>query len=581
MGTRVIGDSIPKVILSRAGRHASREYLRYWDGGAWRSVSWSEAVDNAMRIAAGLVEAGLQPGESVALMAENRVEWLYCDLGIQAAGCVTVPIYPSSQPRVVRHIVTDSAARLAIASEALAGKFAIADPLRWVSFIEGDVRRWLQRPPAAAPKEQVERRLEQIKPDDIATVIYTSGTTGDPKGVVLTHRNFTAMASSALEVFDIGEDDTVLSFLPYSHVMERIDGIFVPSAAGATIWIARGMDTLVEDIQASRPTLMLGVPRVFEKVYERVHEQVAHEPAWKRGLFAWAMAAGARRLRDHGLAASLSAAVAERRVLRGLRARLTAGRLRFFISGGAPLNEKVEEFFWAIGVKILQGWGLTEGSSGLTSNTERDHRYRTVGLPLPGIELKLAEDGEILVKGPAVMVGYRNRPDATAETIVDGWLKTGDMGFLDGEGFLTITDRKKDLLKTSGGKYVAPLPIESRIASHRHVKAALVVGDSRPYASALIVPDWDAIAAERGLQGGPDGWVADEGVRAEFKAVVDECNQDLASFETVKRFALLPRDFSEEQDELTPTLKPKRRVIAQHFADVIDAMYAEAKPVAA
>ncbi|HEY7960174.1 MAG TPA: AMP-binding protein, partial [Sphingomicrobium sp.] len=260
--------------------------------------------------------------------------------------------------------------------------------------------------------------------------------------------------------------------------------------------------------------------------------------------------------------------------LGSLRRRLTGGRLRFFISGGAPLNEKVEEFFWSIGVKILQGWGLTETTSGVTSNTEEEHRYRTVGKALPGTKIRIEADGEILVKGPGVMLGYKNRPEATAEMISDGWLKTGDMGFVDNDGFLTITDRKKDLLKTSGGKYVAPLPIESQLDSDRYVKASLVVGDERPYVVALIVPDWEALRADLGLQGEQSTLVNDADLRARFSKILDEVNKGQASFETVKYFALLSRDFTEAEGELTPTLKKKRRAILEHFNTQIEAMYA-------
>jgi long-chain acyl-CoA synthetase len=393
---------------------------------------------------------------------------------------VTVPIYPSLPPKVVRHILEDSGARLVIASgPGLAQNLPGAGSGLQVALMNNAVVRWLAEAPSRAARTEVERRLAELRPEDLATVVYTSGTTGQPKGVMLRHHNLVSMAASALEVFDIGETDHILSFLPFAHVLERIDGVFVPSSAGATLWLARSQDTVMEDIQAARPTVMLGVPRVFEKVYEAVNRQVAHSSRLKRSLFRWALRAGRRP--------GLQGWLADRIVLKPLRTRLTGGRLRFFIGGGAPLNEKVEDFFWAIGVKILQGWGLTESTSGVTSNTETAHRYRTVGRPLPGIELKLEDDGEILVRGPAIMAGYLNQPAATAEAVVAGdWLKTGDMAVLDADGFLTITDRKKDLIKTAGGKYIAPLPIEARLQSDPHVKSALVVGDGHPYAVALV-----------------------------------------------------------------------------------------------
>jgi long-chain acyl-CoA synthetase len=571
--------TIPGVFFEQAARLGEREYLHFFRDGAWQSLSWNETAKRAVRVAYGLIAAGLKPGDHVALLSENRVEWLYCDLAILAAGGVTVPIYPSITPRVAGFIAEDSRAELAIVSNAeLATKLSgHAYPSRIFS-IDDDIAGWIENAPGHGLAKELASRLEALRPDLVATVVYTSGTTGDPKGVMLTHRHFVEMGKSALQAFHIGPDDRLLSYLPYSHVLERVDGIFIETMAGSSFWLARGMDTLVEDIQAARPTVMLGVPRVFEKVYEAVFDQVHDQPVYKRAIFDWALGIGAARLHGKpGPWLRLRVRIADRLVLESLRKRLTGGRLRFFISGGAPLNEKVEEFFWSIGVKILQGWGLTESTSGVTSNTEEAHRYRTVGKALPGITVRIETDGEILVKGPAVMLGYKNSPEATAEVISDGWLMTGDMGFVDGDGFLTITDRKKDLIKTSGGKYVAPLPIESQLESDRYVKASLVIGDQRPYVVALIVPDWEALRADLGLQGDPGSLVNDAALRARFLKTLNEVNTGLASFETVKYFTLLARDFTEAEGELTPTLKKKRRVIVQHFSDQIETMYASHK----
>jgi long-chain acyl-CoA synthetase len=567
--------TIPAVFFEQARLHGDRVYIHFFRGDAWQTMSWAETAERALRVACGLVRAGLRPGETVALMAPNRPEWLYCDLGIMAAGGITVPIYPTLVPRVVGYITTDLKARLAIASNAeVAAKLrAHPDPSQ-IFLMDDDVARWEKSEPDQELRREVAARLQALDPEGVATIIYTSGTSGDPKGVILTHRHFVEVARTTLEVFSIGSDDVILSYLPYSHVMERADGIFIPTSAGATVWLARSLDTLVDDIQIARPTIMLGVPRVFEKVYEAVYDKVRKQSIHKRAIFQWALAVGAEQARGSRLPGiKVRMRIAEGLVLRQLRKRLTGGALRFFISGGAPLNEKVEEFFWAMGVKILQGWGLTEATSGVTSNTEQRHRYRTVGLPIPGTEIRIAEDGEIEVKGPGVMAGYLNKQAATAETIVAGWLQTGDMGFIDKDGFLTITDRKKDLIKTSGGKYVAPLPIESQIENDRYVKSSLVVGDGRPYVVALIVPDWQALAADMSLVGAPVKLVDNPTVRAHFAAVIDALNQDQASFETVKHFALLPRDFTEAEDELTPSLKKKRHVISRHFQDTIEDLY--------
>ena len=569
-------ETIPGTFFDQARRLGERDYLRFHRDGAWKHLSWAETAQRAIRVACALLDAGLQPGERVLLMSPNRPEWLYCDFGIMAAGGVTVPIYPSLLPKVAGYIAGDSKTRFAIVSDdAMAARLAGQPYPKHVFTIEEDVARWTATEPSRELQDEVRARLDALAPADVATVIYTSGTTGDPKGVVLTHRHFVEQARGGLRMFHIGPEDELLSYLPYSHILERVDGIFTETMAGCSFWQARSLDSLVEDIQVARPTVMLGVPRVFEKVYEAVHDQVRKQPVHRRAIFRWAMGIGAARLhRTPGPWLRLRVRIANRLVLQPLRNRLTGGRLRFFISGGAPLNEKVEEFFWALGVKILQGWGLTEATSAVTSNTEEVHRYRTVGVPIPGTELRITQDGEILVKGPGVMVGYKNRPEATGEVISDGWLKTGDMGFIDQDGFLSITDRKKDLIKTSGGKYVAPLPIESQLENDRYVKSSLVVGDERPYVVALIVPDWQALAADAGISGEPSKLVGDGEVRRRFAALVDAVNQGLASFEQIKYFALLGRDFTETQGELTPTLKKKRRVIGQHFGDVIEDLYA-------
>ena len=573
-------ETIPAVFFAQAKLHDQAPYLRFFRDGAWQVLSWKETAERATRVACALIEAGVRPGEHVALMSPNRPEWIYCDFGIMAAGGVTVPLYPSLLPKVAGYIAEDSKTRFAIASDAtLAAKLAGHELPKHVLTMDEDVKRWTETEPAADLRAQVAQRLAAIKPDDVATVIYTSGTTGEPKGVIFAHTHFIEAARAGLQMFHIGPEDVLLSYLPYSHILERVDGIFIETMAGCSFYLARSLDTIfVEDIHVARPTIMLGVPRVFEKLYESVYDQVRRQPVYRRAIFGWALGIGAARL--HGTPGPwlrFRARIAERLVLAPLREKLTGGRLRFFISGGAPLNEKVEEFFWAIGVKILQGWGLTEATSGVTSNTEELHRYRSVGIAMPGTELRIAEDGEILVKGPGVMIGYKNRPEATDECIKGGWLMTGDMGFMDQDGFLTITDRKKDLIKTSGGKYVAPLPIEAQLENDRYVKAALVVGDSRQYVVGLIVPDWDALAADAGFTGAPATLVDNEAVRARFQKVVDAVNQNLASFETIKYFTLLERDFAEANDELTPSLKKKRRVIALHFQKQIDAMFAHKK----
>jgi long-chain acyl-CoA synthetase len=569
-----------ETFLAQAASLGERTFLRFHVNGDWRCLSWAGAREHALRVAAALVAEGVRQGDRVALISENRFEWILADLGIQAAGAVTVPLYPSLLPATVRAIVEDSGATVGLAgTEELACKLLGAATLRRIVSFDTDLHRWFDREPSRDEREELQRRRERVGRDDLATIVYTSGTTGESKGVLLAHRNLVDMAASDLSAFRIGPDDVLLSALPYAHVLERVSGIFNVITAGAEAWVSRGLDHLVEDIAEARPTLMIAVPRIFEKVHERVLGQAAAQPPVRRALFTWALRAGRRHARASrpGPLLRLERAAADRLVLSGIRRRLTGGRLRFFVSGGAPLSEEVEDFFWALGIRVLQGWGMTELTSGTTSNTEAAHRFGTVGQPLPGVELKLVDDGEILVRGPGVMLGYHNRPDATAATLEDGWLHTGDVGVLDEDGFLRITDRKKDLIKTAGGKYVAPLPLESRLQEDRVIEWALLVGDERPFVTALIVPDWGALRTLHDIDGDPAALAGDPRVRAIVQGCVDAVNRQLAGFESIKAFTLLPDAFSEASDELTPTLKPKRRIIRSRYGEVIDGMYRAAR----
>ncbi|HEY4025624.1 MAG TPA: long-chain fatty acid--CoA ligase [Candidatus Dormibacteraeota bacterium] len=554
------------LFFRQAARFGDRTMVRYHDGDGWRGVSWKRMAELTERVAARLVGERVELGDRVAIMAENCVEWLYCDLAIQAAGAVSVPVYPSTPADMAQLIVEDAGARVAFVADGL------ADRLRGDRLVRlgADLPAWVADEADPELLAEVGARAAALGPDHLATLVYTSGTTGVPKGVMLPHRTFVDMAHSCLQVFDLGPDDEALSFLPYSHIFERVSGIFVGMVAGSSAWISRGVPRLVDDLQECRPTVMVSVPRVYEKMHQQVMAVVREQPAHRRAIFAWAVEQGRRRAR--GRFAPLHP-LAERIVLRPLRKRLTGGRLRFFVSGGAPLSTEIESFFWSIGVKILNGWGLTETASGATSNTEQRHRFETVGPPLPGVELRVAGDGEILVKSPGNMVGYYNNPQATAEALHDGWVATGDIGEIDDDGFLSITDRKKELLKTAGGKFVAPAPMETRLMQHPVVERAVVIGDERPYVTALVVPDWKVLEATEGVSGRPDDLVDDERVLDAVQRCIDEINRGLGSWETIKYFAVLPHDFTEEGGELTPTLKVKRRVVQERYREQIETMY--------
>ena len=562
------------VYFRQAERREDRVMLRHWQGDAWRDVTWAEMRKRSLGVAARLVELGVKPGERVILMSENRVEWLVADVGIQVAAAVTVPVYPSTSAKTAAQIAENSAAVLAIAgSDEIAGRLPPRGSLKKTVLLDGEVTEWMGREPDAAALQEIQSRLQAVAPDDIASIIYTSGTTGEPKGVVLAHRNFVDKARAGLEVFHVDENDVELSFLPYAHVFERIDGIFVGMLAGGSAYLSRGTDRLVEDIREVKPTIVLSVPRVYEKMYQRVMQTVREQPGFRRRLFEWGVGVG--RQASRGGRRGLRYRIADRLVLARVRELLTGGRLRFFISGGAPLATEIEEFFWAVGIKILQGWGMTETASGASSNTEDHHKYGTVGRALPGYDLKIADDGEVMVKGPGVMLGYFRNEKATEEVLSDGWLHTGDVGELDGDGFLKITDRKKDLIKTAGGKYVAPQPLEAQLQNESIIERAVVIGDDRPYCVALIVPDWAAVKSELKLGGEPKQLVADEKLKGRVQQVVDRVNQGVGSWESIKYFKLLPDDFSEAAGEMTPTLKVKRRVVQERHADEIEEMYRE------
>lgn len=558
-------------MLRQAARFEDRALVHYLRGSAWQVETWADMRRDLLSVASGLVDSGVQAGDRVILMSENRLEWLYCDFAIQAAGAITVPIYPNVSGEIAQKIATDCQATLAIVSDAAkAEKLQTGGHLRAVAFIDTEVARWAAEPPQQLA--EINSRLARIQPDDVCTIVYTSGTTGDPKGVELTHRNVVDICRAILEVHPLGESDSTLSFLPYAHVFERINGIFTVLMFGGQTWISRGLDHLTDELAEVQPTIMCSVPRLYEKMNAAVMARVREASAPRRALFRWAMRIGTRFAHEPSRGPLLSAqhALAEKLVLAPLRRRLTGGRLRFFISGGAGLAQEIEEFFWAIGVPILNGWGLTETSSGACSNTLYQHRFLTVGKPFPGVELRIADDGEILVKSPGNMLGYHNNPQATAEMLKEGWIYTGDIGEIDADGFLKITDRKKSLFKTAGGKYIAPLQLEFALMRDQLIARAVVVGEGRPYVTALIVPDRDA-AVKQGLD--------EAGLKARIQKAVDSVNSNLGSWETIKYFTLLPEDFTEQTGELSLKLDVKRKVVALHYQDQIESMYkGKAKP---
>ena len=569
-------------------------------------LSSKEVFERIRDLSLGFRSLGISRGDRVAIIAESRPEWLLCDLAVLTAGAVTVPIYPTLSAAQARYILKDSGARLAIVSTKLQLE-KIQEVRHLLSALEGVIliEAPADAPPPGSPSvlslEEVERRghgrmtgewgagrafrdeARAIAREDLASIIYTSGTTGEPKGVMLTHGNLVSNMRATADALDLSHDDVALSFLPLSHAFERMVS-YVYLFSGVTIVFAESFDTIARDIGRVRPTVLTGVPRVYEKLYTRITEAAATSGGAKAALFRWALTAGLARAkavlrgRTVGPLTSMAGALGDRLVFSAVRAKL-GGRLRFVASGSAPLSANVMEFFHAIGIPIMEGYGLTETAPILTFNPLNALRVGTVGRAIPGVELRIADDGEILARGPNIMTGYFNKPEATAAALEGGWFHTGDIGQIDAEGYLTITDRKKDLLVTSGGKKIAPQPIEGVLKRSPLIAEAVLLGDRRKYAAALIVPEFNAL--ERRLKdlgrppGGREELIAREDVIALYQEIIDALNRELSQYERIKRITLLPREFTVESGELTPTLKVKRKVVEEKWRAQIEALYQE------
>ena len=589
-----------------AGRFPKPVLIRRCVGDRCEDRSSREVFDDVRDLSLGLEDVGVRAGDRVAILADSRPEWTITDLAILTAGAVTVPVYATLPASQVGYILADAGARVVVAEDDLQaakvreeryrlpeletvivmapGAEGVQPGEHALAEVVDDGHRRLMRDDGLG--RGYKERSQAIDPDALATIIYTSGTTGHPKGVMLSHHNFVANVVDVDHVLAITDDDTALSFLPLSHAFERM-AVYLYLYKGASIAFAEAIETLGRDMQRVRPTIMTGVPRVYEKLRARIVGVVAAAPRVRQGLFAWAVgvghaAASARQAgREPGLLTRAQEGLADRLVLSKIRAR-TGGRLRFVVSGSAPLGREVAEFLYAVGLPVLEGYGLTETSPVLTTTPLGAARLGTVGTALPRVDLKIADDGEILARGPNVMLGYYNNPEATAAVIRDGWFYTGDIGRIDADGYLSITDRKKELIVTAGGKNVAPQPIEALLKRDPLVAEAVLVGDRRRFVSVLLVPDFPTLeqrlAAEGLAPGRPDELVSREDVQKIFQPIVNQANAELASYEQVKRFALLPAELSVSTGELTPTLKVKRRVVEERWKDAIERIYAQDPP---
>jgi long-chain acyl-CoA synthetase len=565
--------------------------------GKWEATSSAEFLRRGAGLSTALVELGVKPGDRVGLFAANRPEWHTADFAITGAGAATVPVYFNESPDRMIYILRHCEAKIVFAAGAaqLARLLACRDQLpdlEQIIVADGgdaiapEVLRYetLIASSGAADVASYRLRTGQVLPGQLASIIYTSGTTGEPKGVMLTHNNFCSNVTDTCVDFRLNPaTDLALSFLPLAHVYGRtLDYVYL--FHGVTVAYVEAVELVSAALLELRPTVMAAVPRVFEKIYARVMEQGSKSTGSKRKIFDWAMRValqtGEWRSGEKKAALSLQLqwALANALVYSKIRAG-TGGQMRLVCSGGAPLSRDLAEFFWAVGVPIYQGYGLTETSPILTSNYP-DHRMGSSGKPIRNVILHIAEDGEILAKGPCVMQGYYKSPEATHEVLSDdGWFHTGDIGYLDKDSYLFITDRKKDLIKTAGGKFVAPQPIENALKTSPYILNAMVVGDRRKFIAALIIPNHATVsakAAEQNLRFASNAELAAHPfVRSLIEAEIKRLTAHLAQYETIKRFALLPEDFTFDNGSLTFTMKLKRRVVEQQFHDVIERLYAD------
>jgi long-chain acyl-CoA synthetase len=570
--------------------------LRYKEDGAWREVSYSQFVSSARGIARGLIALGIEPGERVAILADTRPEWTLADAGSFCAGAVVAPIYQTSSPEECEYVLRHSEARSVFCEDA--AQVAKIEQVRErcpalehvIAFQEAgqdgiSLGRLIELG-AEVPERQVDERVAAVSPASVATLVYTSGTTGPPKACMLTHRNWIAEAHGLEQQLDLARNNAPIEFflfLPLAHVMARITQIFTLDVGGTLIYWQRDPARLLDDIKETRPTYFPSVPRVWEKIYTAATSGIADQPWVKRALFHWSLKVGhrVRELERGGLSPGRALAMEHRLADRLVHSKvrdLFGGRLELAVSSAAPIPREVLELFDACGILLLEMWGMTEMCGAATLNTDVEMKLGTVGKPMPGLEMRVADDGELLARGPIVFAGYFKNDEATRETLPDGWLATGDLGAIDPDGFVTITGRKKDLIITSSGKNITPANIENALKETRWISEAVVYGDNRPYLVALLTLDAEeAPKLAEQLRIPPDlpSMASSGRVRAELQATVDAVNQRFARIEQIKRFAILDRELSQPDGELTPTLKVKRNVIYRKFADMFDGLYAE------
>jgi long-chain acyl-CoA synthetase len=589
-----------KYMTLEYGKGKDRAVLKVKRGGKYVDITYDEIFEQTELFALGLATLGVKKDDKVAMISENRPEWAYTDLAILGLGAIDVPLYPISTADTVRFILDNSESVGVVVSNKfhLNKVMKVRDNLSKLKFIvvmnDVDLSEYGENVYTFKQVQDLGRKFKEEEPEyfihaldranenDLCTLIYTSGTTGEPKGVMLTHKNILSNVHAVHQVLHVDDKDTFLSFLPLCHVFERMAGYYFPFSAGTTIAYAEGIEKIASNLLEIKPTVMTAVPRLFERMYSKIIRKMEKEPPKKRKIFDWSINVSKEyhRLKREGrpvpLTLKLKYNTAKKLVLDKLYA-ITGGNLRFFVSGGAALPRELGEFFEAAGMLIIEGYGLTETSPVLTCNRENDYKFGSPGKVIPGVELKIASDGEILAAGPNIMQGYYKNKKETEAVMKDGWFHTGDIGVFDAEGFLIITDRKKNLFKTTGGKYVAPTPIENMFLASKYIEQFVLIGDRRMYITALIVPDFEALKeyadAHRIPYKDPKELVKLKQIEDMLNKELAQFQKNLANFERVRKFTLLDKPFSVEDGELTPKLSVRRKVIEERYRDLIDEMY--------
>ena len=591
--TGVTSSTVADLLPIAAREHGGRRAVMYKPDGAssWAEKSYTEVGEIVMGLSLGLMDLGIEKGDKVSILANTRPEWTYFDFAALTAGATVVPIYQTNSPDECQYVLENSDAKAVIVEDAeqLAKVREVRDrcpALEHVVLMTGEADDAISAAEVAErgashDAAEWEERWSSVTPDDICTFIYTSGTTGPPKGCVISHGNYRSMLDMVLDVGALGDDELTYLYLPLAHSFALLIQ-FGTVALGATIaYWQRDPLKIMADLAEVKPTYFPSVPRIFEKIYTAATAAAEKAGGMKKAVFNWAVGVGRRMReteragREPGFFLRRQYEIADKQVLSKVR-NLFGGRIKLAVSGAAPINPEILRFFDAAGVLIVEGWGMTETSTAATIATAEDFKFGTVGRPFPGCEVKIAEDGEILVKGPNIFQGYYKNPEATAETLVDGWLHTGDIGEIDSEGYIKITGRKKDIIITAGGKNITPANLEAEIKQHPLVSQCVVIGDRRPYLVALVTLDPEeaaAFAKEHGLPADPEALASNDQIRAALEAHLEKVNSKFARVEQVKKIEILPHDLSQEGGELTPTMKVKRNVVTDKYAGEIDALY--------